>query len=212
MRKAGKRLELERAAASAAGTSGRSAGVADEAVESMQRAVDAVMRAFSGLELPEKRRLKDASDFDVLTTLAARTASNDADELGQARLRGLEARRKLLELAGGVLDGAAVAKLLGMTTAAVHKRFQAHQLLGIREEKRRIVYPALQFEEGRVVRDLPVVLQLFANSGVDAWAQLRFLAGTNTRLGGKAPIRSLQAGELDQVLAAARMFGEQGAA
>ena len=47
--------------------------------------MDAVMRAFVGLDLPEKRRLKEASDFDVLTTLAARTARHEGDELAQAR-------------------------------------------------------------------------------------------------------------------------------
>jgi len=210
--KATKRGHLERLVPSAAPAGGGSATLADEAVESLHRAVEAAMRAFARLELPEKRRLKAASDFDVLTALAARTAREEASEVGQARLRGLSARRRLLEASGGLLDGAAVARLLGMTTAAVHKRYQAHHLLGIREEKRRIVYPALQLEGQRVVRDLPAALLALAKAGVDEWSQLRFLAGASTRLGGRSPIRALQAGDLERVLAAARAFGEHGAA
>jgi len=211
-RKTGTRFKLERLVPSAASAGAGSAALADEAVESFQRAMDAVMRAFIGLDLPEKRRLKQASDFELLTTLAARTAEQEGDELAQARLRGLEARKKLVEAGGGFLDGAGVARLLGMTTAAVHKRYKAHQLLGIREEKRRIVYPAFQFHGERVVRDLPAVLQVLAQVGVDEWAQLRFFAGANARLGGRSPIDALKAGDVEQVLAAARTFGEHGAA
>jgi hypothetical protein len=36
--------------------------------------------------------------------------------------------------------------------------WQMNQLLGIREGKRRIVYPAFQLDGERVVRDLPAVL------------------------------------------------------
>jgi hypothetical protein len=211
-RKTGTRMELERLVPSAASAGAGSATLADEAVVSFHRAVDAVMRAFVGLDLPEKRRLKEASDFDVLTTLAARTVQQEGDELAQARLRGLDARKKIVEAVGGFLDGAGVARLLGMTTAAVHKRYKAHQLLGIRQEKRRIVYPAFQLDGERVVRDLPAVLKALSDAGVDEWAQLRFLAGANERLGGRSPMGALMAGEVERVLAAARTFGEHGAA
>ena len=211
-RKTGTRIALERLVPSAASAGVGSAALADEAVVSFHRAMDAVMRAFVGLDLPEKRRLKEASDFDVLATLAARTAQHEGDELAQARLRGLDVRKKLVEAVGGFLDGAGVAQLLGMTTAAVHKRYKAHQLLGIREEKRRIVYPAFQFEGERVVRDLPAALQVLSDARVDEWAQLRFLAGANARLGGRSPMDALRAGEGERVLAAARTFGEHGAA
>jgi len=210
-RKTGTRIELERLVPSAATAGAGSAALADEAVVSFHRAMDAVMRAFVGLDLPEKRRLKEASDFDVLATLAARTAQHEGDELAQARLRGLDARKKLVEAVGGFLDGAGVARLLGMTTAAVHKRYKAHQLLGIREEKRRIVYPGFQFDGERVVRDLPAVLRVLSDARVDEWAQLRFLAGANARLGGRSPMDALRAGEGERVLAAARTFGEHGA-
>jgi len=211
-RKTATRVELEKLVPSAASAGAGSVALADEGVVSFHRAMDAVMRAFVGLDLAEKRRLKEASDFDVLATLAARTAQHEGDELAQARLRGLDASKKRVEAVSGFLDGAGVAQLLGMTTAAVHKRYKAHQLLGIREEKRRIGYPGFQFDGGRVVRDLPAVLQALSDGGVDEWAQLRFLAGANARLGGRSPMDALRAGDGERVLAAARAFGEHGAA
>ena len=199
-------------AASAATGGGGEATLAGDALESLQRVMDVVARAFRGLGFREVRSLKGASDFEVLRTLAARTAELQGSELAKAYLRGLDARHALIAAGGGMLDGGDVAKLLGMTPAGVHKRYQAGQLLGIREEKRRIGYPALQFDGSRVVRDLPRVLAALAENETDEWARLRFLAGSNARLGGRTPLEALKAGDVEAVLAAARAFGEHGAA
>lgn len=196
----------------AAAAGGGSAALADDMVEVIFRAMDAVKRAFADLDVREKRQLMDASDVDLLTRLAATTAERHADELAQARVRGVEALKKLTDAAGGFLDGRQVARLLGMTPAGVHKRLKSRQLLGVPRGKRGIGYPALQFDGAAVVRDLPLVLRVLDDSGLDPWAQLRFLAGKNTRLNGRAPVDALKSGELEKVLAAARAFGEHGAA
>jgi hypothetical protein len=209
-RKHSRRMRLATSAATSGGAEANAPG--DDALESLQRIMDVVARAFRGLGAREVETLKKASDFDVLRTLAARTAEMQGSELAKAHLRGLDARRTLITKAGGMLDGGDVAQLLGMTTAAVHKRYQAGQLLGIREEKRRISYPGIQFDGPRVVRDLPRVLAVLAEDDNDELAQLRFLAGSNARLGGRTPIEALKAGAVDQVLASARAFGEHGAA
>jgi hypothetical protein len=201
-----------RLATSAATAGGGEANLAGDALESLQRVMDVVARAFRGLGIREVRSLREASDFEVLRTLAARTAELHGSELAKAYLRGLDARHALITAAGGMFDGSDVAKLLGMTPAGVHKRYQAGQLLGIREEKRRIGYPALQFDGLRVVRDLPRVLAALAESETDEWSQLRFLAGSNARLGGRSPVEALKAGDVEEVLAAARAFGEHGTA
>jgi hypothetical protein len=200
------------AAARTAGPSDAAALAAEDVVQIVERAVEAVARAVCTLAAGERLRLKKAPAAELLASLAARAAQEEGDVMAEARLRGLDAWRKLRDAAGGLLAGTEVAALLGMTPAAVHKRYKAHQLLGIREEKRRIGYPALQFSGGRVVQDLPAVLQVLAARRVDERAQLRFLAGSNDRLDGRAPIRALQNGDLAPVLAAARTFGEHGAA
>jgi hypothetical protein len=208
-RKASRHVQL---ATSAATAGGGEANIAGDALESLQRVMDVVARAFRGLGSREVRSLREASDFEVLRTLAARTAELQGSELARAYLRGLDARHALITTAGGMLDGSDVAKLLGMTPAGVHKRYQAGQLLGIREEKRRICYPAVQFDGPRVVRDLPRLLAALAENETDEWSQLRFLAGSSARLGGRSPVQALKAGGVEEVLAAARAFGEHGAA
>lgn len=208
-RKHSRRMQL---ATSAATAGGGEANVSGDALESLQRIMDVVARAFRGLGAREVETLRKASDFDVLRTLAARTAEMQGSELAKAHLRGLDARHALITKAEGMLDGSDVARLLGLTTAAVHKRYQSGQLLGIREEKRRISYPGLQFDGPRVVRDLPRVLAVLEENDIDEWSQLRFLAGSNARLGGRTPVQALRAGDVEQTLAAARAFGEHGAA
>lgn len=198
--------------ARAASTSDAAALGAQDVVDVVERAIEAVARAVSSLAAGERLRLKKASSAELLTSLAARTAQQEGDQFAQARLRGLEVWKKLRESAGGFLTGADVAAMLGMTSAAVHKRYKAHQLLGIREEKRRIVYPAFQFSDGRVVQHLPAVLQALTAEHVDERAQLRFLAGSHSRLDGRTPLCALRDGDLNSVLAAARAFGEHGAA
>jgi hypothetical protein len=186
--------------------------VAQDVAAVVERAIQAVARAVSGLAAEERLRLKKVSTAELLTSLAARTAQEEGDELAQARLRGLEVWQKLRDASGGFLSGADVAAMLRMTAAAVHKRYKAHQLLGIREEKRRISYPALQFSDGRVVEHLPEVLEILAARHIDDRAQLRFLAGSHSRLAGRTPVRALRDGHVSQVLATARAFGEHGAA
>jgi hypothetical protein len=208
-RRSSRRMRL---APSAATAGGGDASLAGDAVESLQHVMDVVARAFRGLGFREVRSLRGASDFEVLRTLAARTAELHGSDLAKAHLRGLDARHALVTAAGGMLDGSDVARLLGMTPAGVHKRYQAGQLLGVREEKRRIGYPALQLDGPRVVRDLPRVLAVLAEKKTDEWSQLRFLAGSSARLGGRTPVESLKAGDVQAVLAAARAFGEHGAA
>ena len=208
-RKHSRRMQL---ATSSATAGGGEANVAGDALESLQRIMDVVARAFRGLGAREVQTLRKASDFDVLRTLAARTAELQGSELAQAYLRGLDARHALITKAGGMLDGSDVAQILGMTTAGVHKRYQAGQLLGIREGTRRIGYPGLQFDGPRVVRDLPRVLAVLAENETDEWSQLRFLAGSNARLGGRTPVEALKDGDVEQAVSAARAFGEHGAA
>lgn len=181
-------------------------------METVKRAIEAVTDTVIKLAPNERARLKTASRAEILTTLAATAADQESDPLAQARVRGLEVWAKLREAAGGFLSGSEVAATLGMTPAAIHKRYKAHQLLGIREEKRRIAYPALQFSRGRVVEGLPEVLRALAAHGVDEPSQLRFLAGTHARLGGRTALRALQEGGLEEVLVAARTFEEHGAA
>ena len=194
-----------------AGAGGTSTSELD-ALDALQHAVAVAARAFRGLAPAKRRLIGQASDFEVLRTLAEGAAGVQNDVLARAHLRGLAARRALVEAAGGFLDGATVARLLGLTAAAVPQALPGGAAPRHQEEKRRIGYPALQFDEGRVVAGVPETLRELAAVELDAWAQLRFLGGSQSRLGGRTPIQALKGGALQEVLAAARAFGDHGAA
>lgn len=175
------------------------------------RAIAAVERAAPQLRAAECHRLKTAPPSSLLSLLAEKTAQRERDPIAQARARGQALWNELAERSGGFLTSAEVASLLRMTTAAVHKRYKAHQLLAIRGERRGLAYPALQFVDGRVVRDLAAVLRVLAHKQVSDHSQLRFLAGAHSRLSNRTAIRALRDGDAEQVIAAAEAYGEHGA-
>lgn len=186
-------------------------GQGDAFLAFLRRVADVALQAASGLPRKEARGLEKASSSELLLRLAERSARNEDNPLARARVRGLEGRQRLEQTAGGLLDGREVARLLGMTPAGVHKRYQAHQLLGIRRGSRRIGYPSAQFHRGRVIPHLEEVLKVFAAARVDGWAQLAFLLGKNSRLGDRTPLAALRQGDRAPVMEAARTFGEHGA-
>jgi hypothetical protein len=131
--------------------------------------------------------------------------------LAAARLRGLQAKRDLLERAGGALQPREVAALFDMSRQAVGKRRAAGTLLGVPTGRRGYEYPVCQFVDGGVVGGLDTVLSAF-DEDVDPWMQLAFLMTPCDRLGGEPPLDVLQRGEVDEVVRAARTHGEHGAA
>lgn len=147
------------------------------------------------------RALEDSNVVDTLTS---------ADPLAVARLRGVEARRRLLAYGGPPLKNTAVAALLGISRQAVHKRRKNHQLLGLTLGRREVVYPAWQFDDGGTIPGLESVLGLLAR--FDDWMALAFMVNPNTRLDGRAPVEALIAGDVAEVEAAARAHGLHGAA
>jgi biotin operon repressor len=171
-------------------------------------------------ELP-KQRIDEASaaSTDYMVLLKALTEPSVAtqlaskDPLAAARLRGVERQQGILKESGGVLSGAQVAKILGISRQAVDKRRKQGQLIGLTQGKRGYAYPAWQFEGGRTRAHLEKVLEALRSH--DPWMQLAFFVNGNDRLNGKSPLELLRitgTGELDPILQAAASYGEQGAA
>jgi hypothetical protein len=132
------------------------------------------------------------------------------DPLAAARLRGQEVRWQLLEKSGGVLGAEEVGQVLGLTRQAVDKRRRAGRLIGLSLGRRGYAYPAFQFREGRTLPNLERVLEALRDH--DPWMQVAFFLSGNGALGGKTPLNILQQGAWSAVVAAARRYGEQGAA
>jgi hypothetical protein len=176
-----------------------------EAQEGLVRAVvdaTADMRA-TELESPHWLRV-------VLERLADKVLPT-SDPLRMAKLRGLVARRELLSADGGALTASDVTKLLDISRQAVDKRRKAGQLLAVELPKRGLLYPAWQFSEtGALLPGLVVVLAALREH--DPWAQARFFVTSSDRLNDKRPLDLLRDGDVAPVLAAARSFGEHGAA
>jgi hypothetical protein len=130
--------------------------------------------------------------------------------LARARLRGLDARTRLLEAEGGPLTVDEVARLLRITRQAVDKRRRVGRLLGLRTGRRGYAYPSWQFSNEGMLSGLEEVLADL--HGHDPWTQVGFFLNGNVRLGGKTPLAELRRGHVEAVRRAARVYGEQGAA
>jgi hypothetical protein len=154
------------------------------------------------------------NDFRVLADALADPEILDklrgSDPLAPARLRGSDARLKLIERAGGILSAPEAAKVLGLTRQAVDKRRRCARLIGLGLGRRGFGYPAFQFSGAAVVLGLEECLARLQDH--DPWMKLGFFVNQNSRLKGKTPAAELLAGRLDGVLAAADAYLKQGAA
>lgn len=131
------------------------------------------------------------------------------DPILHAKLRGLERRQEMLQKAGGVLTSEEVAKLLGVSRQAVDKRRAANQLLALTQGRRGYNYPGFQFEDGKALVGLDKVLANLED--LDPWMRLLFFTSPHERLAGRTPVEVLRKGGLDEVVAVASGYGEQGA-
>jgi hypothetical protein len=154
-----------------------------------------------------------SSDWEVLVRALSSTEvapSSVSDPLANARLRGIHARRKLLQAEGGAIPASEVAEILGISRQAVDKRRQAATLLALGLGGHGYHYPAWQFEQGGVIAGLERVLKALAAH--DEWMKLVFFVNANTRLNGESPLQCLRRGDAESVLDAAKAYGEHGAA
>lgn len=153
------------------------------------------------------------SDFGVLLAALQSEPGLAAllqdDPLAQARLRGIEARQRLLTAEGGTLGAQEVAAHLNLSRQAVYKRYRAGRLLAVDSGRHGQVFPAWQLVPGGVLPGLEEVLATLAD--FDPWTNLAFFLEANAATGGNTPLTALRQGKLQDALRAARMHGEHGA-
>ena len=173
------------------------------------------LRAIEELQSLDEKTLAEAvqapTDYSVLlsalNTEEALASIRAHDPLAGARLRGLEARRKLVEAEGGALSTAEIAKALRITRQAVDKRRKERKLLGVELGKKGFRYPAWQI-------GLPHLEEVLAALGDrNIWEQIAFFLNPSALLEDRTPREILQEGKhnIDDVLRAASVYGEQGA-
>jgi len=172
------------------------------------------LRAIEELQAMDEQKLAEAvqapTDYSVLvsalTTEEALASIRTHDPLAGARLRGIEAKRKLLEAHGGALTSAEAAKLLNISRQAVDKRRRENKVLGLELGKKGYHYPSWQFG----LRHLEEVLRALV--GRDEWEKLNFFLNPSDLLNDRTPLEVLQTGkgELADVINAAAPYGEHG--
>lgn len=178
----------------------------------LARAIRALLTLME--EVPVEEATAAPSDYDLFLTLLQRSEVMQVlpsrDPLAEARIRGLLAKRQLLEAEGGCMSSEEVAKVLGIKRQAVDKRRINGKLIGL-PSGRVYLYPVWQFVDGKT---LPGLEQVLKRLGVqDPWMQTAWMLNGNSRLEGRRiPLTVLRDGNLEAVLEAAEVYGEQGAA
>lgn len=172
------------------------------------RAIDRLSGQLSSDTLTQA--LSAPSDVDALIEALLHAVSVEpTDPLGSARLRGVQAARKLLEEEGGVLSAEDFGDVLGITRQAVNQRRQAGKLLALQVGRHGYSYPAWQLTETGTLPGLEDVLT--ALEGHDPWMQARFFLTPQARLHRQRPLDALLEGRVEPVVEAARIYGRHGA-
>ncbi len=130
------------------------------------------------------------------------------DPLAAARARGIAARERLIEKAGGVLRLGEAADRLGVSPQAITGRRTRGTILAVPMPNGEWVYPVCQFTDEGLVPGLGAFLHEFQE--VSPWTQLAVLLAPSARYGGRSALELLLAGEIDAARSIAATYGEQG--
>ena len=179
--------------------------------------LDAVKDARSLNEL--QRSLADDTTFrDAMTRLMASedpgmSLTQEPQLLHRLMEKGAARWRELIAAGGGACTVEEVARVTGMSADAVRKAAQRRQLLAYREGTRPM-FPACQFEHGRVLDGLRELAMQLPPGLSDRAVVSFFLSPPGTQESARSPIERLRAGdpaEIEQARQAARLYLEQAA-
>jgi hypothetical protein len=134
----------------------------------------------------------------------------EPDARSRALLRGVKVAQDDLRASGGAYDLQAVRTLMrGVSRQRIDKQVRDGSLLAVPGPSNRRYYPTVQFQaDGTVVKGLKAVREVLPTR--NPWAILNFLVQPDFRLNGRKPIELLKAGEIGDVVDAARSMGQQG--
>ena len=180
----------------------------------IMRSINAVMR-FEKLSRASAINATSASTdlgvlIRVLTSGELLEDLRSFEPLAPEFLRGIEGRNLLLNEYGGSLTSEQVAGVLGINRQEVEKRRSSGNLLGLTAGPQEYRYPAWQFTQSGVIPGFEDVLRVLA--ACDPWMQAAFPLGSNPRWGNQSPLELLKAGQLTEVIEAAEVYVEHGAA
>ncbi len=176
----------------------------------LHEVVDHLAEAADPATIEEVLAMADA--FSGLGVAMQRVATLDAatvrDPLAAARVRGISARERLIERAGGLLRLGEAAERLGVTPQAVTGRRTRETILAVPMPNAEWVYPACQFTEHGLIPGLDGFLRAFRDA--DPWTRLSVLLAPSSRYGGRTAIELLRDGRVAEARSIAATYGEQG--
>lgn len=118
---------------------------------------------------------------------------------------GIHARRPtspLPALVGAVYTSGGVQSVLGISRQQLADRRRRGTIITARTSDGRWVYPAYQFDDGALRADVREVLDTLRASGTpDPWTLALWFPTAKAELGGVSPLKLLEVGRLDAVLA-----------
>lgn len=176
----------------------------------LHEVVDHLAQAADDATIEEVLGMADA--FSGLGVAMQRMATSEAaairDPLAPARVRGIAARERLIDRAGGMLRLNEAATRLGVTTQAINGRRSRKTILAVPMPNGEWVYPACQFVEHGLVPGISAFVRAFQDA--DPWTRLAVLLAPSSRYGGKSALELLKAGEEAAALSIAATYGEPG--
>jgi hypothetical protein len=196
----------------------REPGPSDDLVQAFLARTGRALARIAALMPPERllEAVGAATDTDVLyrslqeaAAIGAEINTNEPDPLTAALLRGAEMKRDMLKAEGGVLSAQQLARHLGMTPQGVGRKRERNQVFWV-DVGEGYVYPAFQVATSGLLPGIRDVLQAFHVT--DPWMRVSFMLTGDRRLDGQRPIDVLRQGRIDDVVRAATMYGEHGAA
>jgi hypothetical protein len=176
----------------------------------LHEVVDRLAQTADESTLEEVLGMADA--FSGLGVAMQRMATSDAaavrDPLAAARVRGIAARERLIDGAGGLLRLSEAAEWLAVTTQAVSGRRSRQTILAVPLPNGEWVYPACQFTEDGLVPGIDAFVR--ASSEADPWTRLAVLLAPSGRYSGKSALDLLKEGREAEARSIAATYGEQG--
>lgn len=94
-------------------------------------------------------------------------------------------------------------------THAIHKARSEGRILGLPRGQKQFLSPVWQFSSGKI---LPGLKEAYDAIDGSPWMRASFMLSPNTRLNDQSPLAVLKRGEIARVVAAAKAYGEHGAA
>ncbi len=146
----------------------------------------------------------------ILRDLSRGATGSVEKTMREALERGRRIESWILRAEGGGEGPDSTAARLGVSPQTLQKMVRSGDLLALRLDDGKRVYPQWQFAGNRILPGLGQVLRGLA--GQDPWAIACFFLGKEDRLGGRSPLDALRRGDIEQVVRSARVFGRQGGA